>query len=330
MQLCPEGHSEQDTRVWVVPPAVCDPAAHVAQDAAPTPEYFVSTPQSTQLAAPPTLYVPAPHDVTLLVPSHTLPAVHTVHAVRVPEVPPDVDDPDAQVVHTDAPAADHSESLPHPAHVLPPLVARNLPAAQGVAVEVPSQRDPTSHSPQVVRVVEEAPPDVVEPLGHTVQESAVPAALYLLSFPHETHVDASAMLKVPASQGVTVDEPSHRLPAVHDLHSVRVVVVPPLVYEPDAQLAHAAAPLLLYFLSSPHPEQLLLPEVENSPAEHWTTTLLPEHTLPAGHGEHVLRLLAVPPLVNEPVAHALHASAPSADHFFSSPQGRHPAVPAAE
>jgi hypothetical protein len=77
------------------------------------------------------------------------------------------------------------------------------------------------------------------------------------------------MLKVPASQGVTVDDPSHRLPAVHDLHSVRVVVVvPPLVYEPDAQLAHAAAPLLLYFLSSPHPEQLLLPEVENLPAEH--------------------------------------------------------------
>jgi hypothetical protein len=43
-----------------------------------------------------------------------------------------------------------------------------------------------------------------------------------------------------------------------------------------------------------------------------------------------LRLLAAPPLVNEPVAHALHVSAPSADHFFSSPQGRHPAVPAAE
>lgn len=43
-----------------------------------------------------------------------------------------------------------------------------------------------------------------------------------------------------------------------------------------------------------------------------------------------MRLLAAPPLVNEPVAHALHVSAPSADHFFSSPQGRHPAVPAAE
>jgi len=203
-----------------------------------------------------------------------------------------------------------------------------VPVGQGVAVEVPSQRDPAAHSPQVVRVVEEAPPDVVEPLGHTVQASE-PDEEYLLSSPHATHAEPR-QLDVPASQGVTVDEPSHRLPAVHDLHSVRVVVVPPLVYEPDAQLAHAAAPLLLYFLSSPHPEQLLLPEVENSPAEHWTTTLLPEHTLPAGHGEHVLRLLAVPPLVNKPVAHALHASAPSADHFFSSPQGRHPAVPAAE
>jgi hypothetical protein len=90
----------------------------------------------------------------------------------------------------------------------------------------------------------------------------------MLSAPHTLQVEDPAALCVPPGHGVTAEVPAQEKPWGHDLHSVRVVVVPPLVYEPDAQLAHAAAPLLLYFLSSPHPEQLLLPEVENLPAEH--------------------------------------------------------------
>ncbi len=47
--------------------------------------------------------------------------------------------------------------------------------------------------------------------------------------------------------------------------------------------------------------QLAAPSSENVPAAHFTLSPAPSHTEPAGHGRQLVRVVGVPPDVNEPV-----------------------------
>ena len=87
-----------------------------------------------------------------------------------------------------------------------------------------------------------SPPDVKK-LGAQSEHLEDPSlSLYLWSKLHTSHLTFPARLYLPAGQDVGVPCPVHTLPASHVLQSVWVVEVPPVVYDPGGQVAHAVDP----------------------------------------------------------------------------------------
>ena len=66
-----------------------------------------------------------------------------------------------------------------------------------------------------------------------------------MSPPHGEHALELAAAKYPAEHSTLPPDPSHAEPAGHSTQVVRVIVVPPSVYEPAGQTEHVAAELSL-------------------------------------------------------------------------------------
>ena len=110
------------------------------------------------------------------------------------------------------------------------------------------------------------PPDVNEPGGHTEQSDAL-FALHRLSSPQTTQPPLSESF-VPARQNTHCVAPASDVePSSHDVQF-------------DAPAAG-----------------------EYEPAAQGSTTLVPLHADPAGHGVQLVRVVLVPPDVNEPPVH---------------------------
>ena len=80
-----------------------------------------------------------------------------------------------------------------------------------------------------------------------------------------------------------------------------------LLKVPGSQSVHELAPPVLYF-----------------PAGHSLLTLVPSHVDPAGHEVQLVRVVLVPPQVNEPTVHGSQVEAWFALHKSSAPQASHP------
>ena len=63
---------------------------------------------------------------------------------------------------------------------------------------------------------------------------------------------------------------------------------------------------------------------EYEPAAQGSTTLVPLHADPAGHGVQLVRVVLVPPDVYEPAPHTEQFIALFALHRLSAPQSSHP------
>ena len=120
------------------------------------------------------------------------------------------------------------------------------------------------------------PPVVREPVAHTAQ-TLLPPVLHLLSAP----------------QAVVAPVPSQNLPFWHASHPLRVLLSPPVVYEPVRHVLQVLAPTVLYMLS----------------ASHAVLALPPGQWYPAGHSVHAVRVAAVPPVVKEPAGHVVQLAA---------------------
>ena len=110
--------------------------------------------------------------------------------------------------------------------------------------------------------------------------------------------------------------PSHDELAAHALHDVRVVDVPPAVNEPTAHVLQRLAFPALYLVSAPHAEHVLLPPAAKRPVPHGVCTLLPSHHEPAVHALHELRVVDVPPAVNEPAVHVKQLPLPGMSGWY--------------
>ena len=87
----PAGQVLHVLRVRASPPLVKEPRSHVVHALGwPSCEYLLSAPQFVQASAPAAENVPFTQVVTVLVPSHLLPAAQTVHVSRVPKDAPAV------------------------------------------------------------------------------------------------------------------------------------------------------------------------------------------------------------------------------------------------
>ena len=158
------------------------PSAQLRQASAwPACEYFLSFPQFVQLDAPAAENVPLAHSGVALEPSHFEPAGHVEHVVRVLLSPPEVNEPDSQVLQDAAPLALYFLLLLHFVHEDLPL-PENVPALHCGFAELPLQRWPAGQMPQAERVAV-APPDVKLPEEQVLQTPA-PWAAKLLSSPH--------------------------------------------------------------------------------------------------------------------------------------------------
>ena len=137
------------------------------------------------------------------------------------------------------------------------------------------------------------PPAVVDPAAHTSQDAA-PTLANRLSAPHLVHVALPAALNVPTMQGVDALVPEHVLPARHREHAARVVVVPPLVCDPDGHATHCAAEVPLYSLSLPHSVHDEPPRTAlYFPAGQALSPLDPEHATPTGQSVQDRRVVEV-------------------------------------
>ena len=78
---------------------------------------------------------------------------------------------------------------------------------------------------------------------------------------------------------------------------------------PARQNSHWVAPAL-DVVPAAHGSQRDAPgSAENVPAAHSSTTLVPLHAEPAGHRAQLVRVVLVPPDVNEPGGHGSHSKA---------------------
>ena len=172
-----------------VPPVVKEPAGHVVQLSAFAALYLSS----------------APHAVLALPPGQWYPAGHGVHVVRVLLPPPSVYEPWGHVSQMLLPAALYRLSALHAASMWPPLL----------------HEYPARHSVHPVRS-SSVPPEVCEPARHVLHAGS-PAALYLLSAPHDCFT-------LP---------PSQNCPTGHGVHDLRVVLLePPAVKLPAGHSVH--------------------------------------------------------------------------------------------
>jgi hypothetical protein len=150
-------------RVTLVPPEVKEPRGHREQVLEPL-ELLnrLSAPQTVHVLLEASLYFPAAHVTTLLVPSHAEPLGHIVQVVRVCILLPDVNEPVGHVAQDPNPELPaYILSDPHIEHCAAPLPAYD-PGRHTRDLLVPSHRLPTAHVEHVVRF-EAVPPEVNEP-----------------------------------------------------------------------------------------------------------------------------------------------------------------------
>ena len=287
-QVKPIGHTVHEVRVPAVLPAVYEPALHVLQLLEPAVLYAVSR----------------PHGVCVLLPSHVEPAGHVVHEVCVVVPPPAVNEPEPHVLQLLALVPLYLVSPPHATHAAAPPVAKR-PALHGVLAPSPAHAVAGGHAMHDVRDVAVPPAVYVyDPARHTPQLEAPLFVLNLLPL-HPVHELIPAAAYLPAVHTALVLLPLHEWPAGHALHEARVVQLPPAVKEPAPHVLQLVDPVPLYLLSLPH----------------GVCTLLPSHTSPAGHASHEMRVVDVPPAVNEPAVHVLQLAAPAVLNLVSPPHG---------
>ena len=91
-----------------------------------------------------------------------------------------------------------------------------------------------------------------------------------MSLPQSLHNDAPAPEKVPTGHSEDLDPPSHVEPARQAAQPVWLVVVPPVVFDPDAQVKHTFDPSVDHLSSSPQavhtPDALYFPAAHLPPA----------------------------------------------------------------
>ena len=278
----------------------------------------MSSPQFVQLDAPAAENVPLAHSGVALEPSHFEPAGHVEHVVRVSLSPPEVNEPDSQVLQDAAPLALYFVSPSHFVHDAAPL-PENVPAAHCGLAELPLQRRPAGHTVHVVRW-SASPPEVKEPAAHVLHDAA-PFPLYLVLSLHLVQPPLPAGAYLPAAQSGLLELPSHLRPAGQIVHVVRVLLSPPEVDEPDLQVLQDAAPLALYFLLLLHFVHEDLPLPENVPALHCGFAELPLQRWPAGQMLQAERVVVAPPDVKDPFEQVLQTPAPWAAKLLSSPHG---------
>ena len=113
--------------------------------------------------------------------------------------------------------------------------------------------------------------------------------------------------------------PPHEWPAGHAEHIVRVALSPPDVNDPPPHTTHAAAPARLYRVTCAHGvHSLALPNAWE-PGVHCVCVLLPSHEWPDGQAEHAVRVVALPPVENDPTSQDLHEVALAVLYNLSSP-----------
>ena len=204
---------------------------------------------------------------------------------------------------------------------------------------VPSHAEPIGHSLQAVRSVVFVPPEVNQPAPHTAQLAAW-FALHRLSAPQASHTATCPAENVPARHGAHDDAPlaalvpaphaccslvpSHAKPGGQGAQFVRVVIPsPPVVHEPAGHALQLLAPASLYRLSLPHSEQLLAPAAAAYPASHCSMMLVPLHSFPARQAVQAVRVVFVPPEVNQPARQIEQFSALLSLHALSAPHSVH-------
>ena len=204
-----------------LPPILLNPLAHVEHSPLPGPLNLLSV----------------PHGVTVLLPSHQLPAAHEMHAVRVfASSPPLVLEPTGQSSHlVAAVAAEYILSLPQLTQLVF-SVFEYLPGRQRTRLLEPSHAYPAGHDEHAV-CVSSVLPVVYEPDVH-VEHSDFPLSLYSVLVPQLEHVVAPAFENLPAGHTLLELVPSHVEPAAHFSHPVWVVREPPVVLKPGEHSAH--------------------------------------------------------------------------------------------
>ena len=136
---------------------------------------------------------------------------------------------------------------------------------------------PLAHVPSygrhALRVVA-VPPVVKCPASHA-EHDAAPATLYLLFSPHGWHTFCPPGEKYPASHIVWVLVPSHLYPGGQDVHVVRVISLPPEVYEPTRHVSHCLASCCECFASLPHSWHWDSPPPEKYPGKQRVRLAVP-------------------------------------------------------
>ena len=165
-----------------------------------------------------------------------------------------------------------------------------FPAVHSTGTLVPSHFIPATQYEQILRIVEELPPLVHEPAGHTLQLPA-PALEYFRSSPHSWQMKLPAGLNLPGAQITATLDPLHLDPAGHAEHESRVFVSPPDVREPGTHVSHDDAAEPEYFVSLPHAVHVELPRKSlNFPGAQDVKALVPVQKKPTGQRVQAVRV----------------------------------------
>ena len=323
-QADPPGHGRQASRLFGSPPPplvnLVGPA-HTAQLLCPPVEYLLSAPHAVHADAPAPLAVPAGHGVSVLLPSHAYPALHTLHQVCVfLSEPPPVYDPVGHAVHVPFWVVEYFlSSLQSLQSSFPPGEA--VPGPHACFPDPPLHEKPSGQRKHVVQVTVEPSP-VNDPALQVLQDAAA-TELYLLSAAQFAHALSDPPEYLPASQrqgpglghasAPTVPLlPSQRWPAGHTSHARRVSpeLEPPDVKLPGEHVEQTAAPSVsLYRVSAPQFVHTRALSEEAVPFRHNVFVEPPGHADPFGHGVHCVRKELDGPVVKLPGAHSLHPPA---------------------
>ena len=201
-------------------------------------------------------------------------------------------------LHLLEPAALYWASPPQLVHAWLPA-RENLPAWQGVAVELPSQAIPAGHCEHDWRSLGPVPPLVYSPAPHIVHSFA-PAEEKRESEPQLRQLSLPSGEYCPAPHTAEPLVPSQERPTGHGEQVVLVLpsAAPPLVMEPAVHVEQDAAPALLCILSNPQSTHAALPAVLFRPAGQLWGTLSPlGHMNPAMHVAHPVWVVLPPPVV---------------------------------
>ena len=130
---------------------------------------MVSDPQSVHVLARAVEYLPGVQATSTELPVQEDPAGHGEHTVRVEMSPPDVMSPALQALHRGRPSvSEYRWSCPQSEQTDAPT-EEYRPGAQGVAVEVPSQKEPPGHNWHLVCPAVAPLPEVAKPTEQSLQ-----------------------------------------------------------------------------------------------------------------------------------------------------------------